>query len=88
VRNALQGQKLTKITRLITTTAPSGAVGNIPFITTNANTLSVESVWAIEKVQGPLDAGFLQLQYSQTALLNFRGKSFPHVTVGTLVKAF
>jgi len=31
---------------------------------------------------------FLQLQYSQTALLNFRGLSFPHVTVGTLIKAF
>ena len=33
-------------------------------------------------------AEYLQLQYSQTALLNFRGLSFPHVTVGTLIKAF
>jgi hypothetical protein len=31
---------------------------------------------------------FLQLQYSQTALLDFGGRRWPHVTVGTLVKAF
>ena len=31
---------------------------------------------------------YQQLPYSQTALLNFRGQSFPHVTIGTLVKAF
>jgi hypothetical protein len=31
---------------------------------------------------------FLQLQYTQTALLNFRGMSFPHVAVATLIKAF
>jgi hypothetical protein len=87
VREALVGRDLTRIVRLITSTAPDGGVGNIPFITANANALSVESVWAIETVQGP-SGSFLQLQYSQTALLNFRGSSFPHVTVGTLVKAF
>ena len=35
-----------------------------------------------------LGAAFLPLQDSQTALLNFRGMSFPHVTVGTLIEAF
>jgi hypothetical protein len=49
---------------------------------------SLEPVFAIEVVQGPSGGEFLQLQYSQTALLNFRGMSFPHVTVGTLIKAF
>jgi hypothetical protein len=88
VRQALEGQTLTQITRLITTTAPAGGIGNIPFITSNANTLSLESVFAIEKVQGPDGNEFLQLQYSQTALLNYRGMSFPHVTVGTLINAF
>jgi hypothetical protein len=39
-------------------------------------------------VHGPQGQEYLQLQYSQTALLNFRGMSWPHVTVGTLVKAF
>ena len=50
--------------------------------------LTLDSVFAIEKVRGPQGREYLQLQYSQTALLNFRGLSFPHVTVGTLVKAF
>lgn len=88
LRNALQGQTLTKITRLITTTPPTGGIGNIPFITKNANTLNLDSVFAVEVVQGPAGDEFLQIQYSQTALLNFRGMSFPHVTVGTLIKAF
>lgn len=88
VRDALSGQTLTHITRLITSTTPGGGIENIPFIVSNANALGLESVFAIETVQGPLGKEFLQLQYSQTALLNFRGLSFPHVTVGTLIKAF
>jgi hypothetical protein len=47
-----------------------------------------DAVFAIETVRGPMGTEFLQLQYSQTALLNFRGLAWPHVTVGTLVKAF
>ncbi|AVA24696.1 heme-binding protein [Rhizobium sp. NXC24] len=81
-----QGQTLKQITRLITSTA--GGIANIPFITTNANTLDLDSVFAIETVVDALGNEFLQLQYSQTGLLNFKGKSFPHVTVGTLIKAF
>lgn len=97
LRDPLRRQTLTHITRLIAMTPPEGAVGNIPFITRNANTPMLESVWAIERVQRPPDpksgvsddvSEFLQLQYAQTALLNFRGMSFPHVSVGTLVKAF
>lgn len=90
LRDALQGQTLTHITRLITSTAAAGGVGNIPFISKNADTISLESVFAIEIVKNPTGDGeeFLQLQYSQTALLNFNGMSFPHVTVGTLIKAF
>jgi hypothetical protein len=88
LRKALQGQKPTQITRLITTTPPVGGIGNIPFITKNADAPGLVSVFAIEVMQGPSGDEFLQLQYSQTALLNFRGMSFPHVTVGTLIKAF
>ncbi|HET9872483.1 MAG TPA: heme-binding protein [Propionibacteriaceae bacterium] len=87
LRDALSGQTLTHITRLIVSTENAGGVSNIPFITANADTKVVESVFAIERVQGA-DGEVLQLQYSQTALLNFRGRSFPHVTVGTLVRAF
>jgi len=87
VRNALKGQDVRKITRLITNT-PAAGVSNIPFISHNADAPSLESVFAIEMVADPSGTEFLQLQYSQTALLNFRGMSFPHVTVGTLIKAF
>lgn len=88
LRTALQNQNLKKIIRLITNTASPSAIGNIPFITANADATSLESVFAIETVEDATGNEFLQLQYSQTALLNFRGMSFPHVTVGTLVKAF
>ena len=88
LRQALEGHVLTHITRLIVSTTSSSEVGNIPFITENADAVSVDSVFAIERVQSQLDVEFLQLQYVQTALLNFRGMSFPHVTVGTLIKAF
>jgi hypothetical protein len=88
LRQALAGQALTHITRLITSTDSAGGIDNIPFIVSNADTLTLESAFAIETVRGPQDREYLQLQYSQTALLNFRGRSWPHVTVGTLVKAF
>lgn len=90
LRSALQGQTLTHITRLITSTATAGGVNNIPFISKNAEAINLESVFAIENVKNSTADGedFLQLQYSQTTLLNFNGMSFPHVTVGTLIKAF
>jgi hypothetical protein len=88
LRQALVGQKLTHVTRLITSTDKAGGIDNIPFIVSNADTPTLESVFAIETVAGPKGREYLQLQYVQTALLNYRGMSFPHVTVGTLVKAF
>lgn len=93
LRDTLQRQvceekkTLTSIVRLITSTSQDG-VANIPFITANANALSLQSVFAIEAVVDADGSEFLQLQYSQTALLDFKGMRFPHVTVGTLVKAF
>ncbi len=83
-----EGKTLNWITRLITNTQSAAGIGNIPFITANANTVSLESVFAIESVSEPSGEEFLQLQYSQTALLNYRGKTYPHITVGTLIKAF
>ena len=88
VRDALQGQYLTKVVRLITSTPPDGGIGNIPFIVKNADTLNLRSVFDIETIQRPTGEKFQQLQYSQTALLNFGGLSWPHVTAGTLIKAF
>jgi hypothetical protein len=88
LRQALEGHTLTHITRLIVSTASAADLCNIPFVSANANAVSLESVFAIERVQGQQDTEYLQLQYSQTALLQFRGQNWPHVTVGTLIKAF
>ena len=85
---AAEGHVLTHATWLITSTERAGGIGNIPFIVSNANPLSFQSVFSVETVRSPAGTEYLQLGYSQTALLNFRGLSFPHVTVGTLVKAF
>lgn len=87
-RQAEQGCRLTKILRLITQTGAKDGIDNIPFITKNADASGFFSVFAIESVQGATGDDFLQLQYSQTVLLNFGGMSFPHVTCGTLIKAF
>lgn len=88
LRDALRGQQIRHITRLITATPAAGGVANIPFITANADNPTLNSVFAIECIVGPQGREYLQLQYVQTAILTFRGLSWPHVTVGTLVKAF
>jgi hypothetical protein len=85
-QQAAEGHAMLSATWLITSTAQAGGIGNIPFIVSNANPLSLESVFSIETVRSPAGTEYLQLGYSQTTLLNFRGLSFPHVTVGTLMK--
>jgi hypothetical protein len=67
--------------------AALGAIGNIPFLFPNADVANVTATFWLERVSNPSGASFLQLQYSQTVLLNFNGLSWPHVTVGTLVKS-
>lgn len=64
-----------------------GGVENIPFLTTNADAATVFATFWIETVKHPHGKKhFLQLQYTQTVLLNFFGLSWPHVSVATLVK--
>jgi hypothetical protein len=58
------------------------APGNAP----NADAAQMTATFWIEKVKlGSRD--FLQLQYTQTVLLNFNGLSWPHVSVATLRKS-
>ena len=83
-----QGCTFVERTLLITSSSQSGGIANIPFISSNANTLDMESVFAIQTVLDATGNEFLQMQYSQVAMLNFRGMTFPHITVGTMVKAF
>jgi hypothetical protein len=53
----------------------------------NAVAALVTSTFWIETVKGPPGKpNFHQLQYTQDVLLNFKGLSWPHVTVGTLIR--
>jgi hypothetical protein len=53
----------------------------------NANASFMSAISWIERVQGP-NGTFLQLQYAQTVLLDFKGLRWPHVSVATLLKTF
>jgi hypothetical protein len=50
----------------------------------NAQAFQMDAIFWIETVQQADGSTFLQLQYSQTVLLNFNGLSWPHVSVATL----
>jgi hypothetical protein len=92
--DAIKGQTITKTTVLsISTTAVLPLVGggtdNTAFLQggaggPNANGAEVTAIFWIETVEGPYHQPFLQLQYTQTVLLNFKGLSWPHVSVATL----
>ena len=63
-----------------------GGIVNIPFVDTNANANSFSAIFWIETVQNSDGTQFLQLQYTQTVILDFIGIKWPHVSVATLVK--
>jgi hypothetical protein len=69
-----------------------GGTDNIAFLQggpggPNAQAAKMTAIFWIEKVAAKgLEPGFLQLQYTQTVLLNFNGLSWPHVSVATLRK--
>jgi hypothetical protein len=82
------GQTITETVVLIVAGADQDT-NNIPFLVTNADVGQVSATFWIETVQEQPphhNRHFLQLQYTQTVLLNFLGLSWPHVTVATLKK--
>jgi hypothetical protein len=88
LRDALVGHTVTQTVVLEVSTAPSGGVENIPFIDKNAEATFVSATFWIETLEHPQRGTFMQLQYTQTVLLNFLGLSWPHVSVATLMKGF
>lgn len=66
--------------------SPSGGITNIPFVVQNAAAKQLDATFWIETVQQPNGSIFMQLQYTQTVILNFLGIDWPHVSVATLVK--
>jgi hypothetical protein len=91
---AIQGQNILSTTNLFVSTANQGGINNIPFVTKNADTTSFEANFWIETVEGQNGSTFLQLQYSQTTILEFLPQfgnptqliQWPHVNINTLVK--
>jgi hypothetical protein len=75
-------------------TAPNvgGGADNIAFLRggpagPNADAAQMTATFWIERVAaGPHGPAFLQLQYTQTVMLNFNRLSWPHVSVATLRK--
>jgi hypothetical protein len=75
-------------------TAPNvgGGTDNIAFLRggpagPNADSARMTATFWIERVAaGPHGPAFLQLQYTQTVILNFNRLSWPHVSVATLRK--
>ncbi|MBV9160177.1 MAG: hypothetical protein JO281_01180 [Pseudonocardiales bacterium] len=88
---AIQGQKITETVVLVISTTNvigghTGGIQNIPFVVDNADAVSMSAIFWIEKVQDPEIGEFMQLQYTQTILLNFLDIDWPHINVATLVK--
>jgi hypothetical protein len=96
--SVIEGQNITNTVVLQVSTEPlpvpsnlpgpfGGGILNIPFVTANANAISLEATFWIETVEPPDAEPFLQLQYTQTVILNFIGINWPHISVATLVKS-
>jgi hypothetical protein len=97
LRTVLAGQTVTETINLIITSAQQpvagGGTANTAFLqgvpggAANADAPQVTAIFWIETVKGENgESDFLQLQYTQTVLLNFNGLSWPHVSVATLRK--
>ena len=63
-----------------------GGILNIPFVKANADANSLSAIFWIETVMDASGATFLQLQYTQTTILEFDGIKWPHISVGTLIQ--
>ena len=91
--DAIASQTITRTEVLdistVTSAAPSfhgGGLLNIPFVASNANVTQFKATFWIETVQQDDGTHFMQLQYTQTVILNFIGINWPHIAVATLVK--
>lgn len=83
---AIKDQNIVQTVTLSVTTAGAGGILNMPFVVTNANATQCSATFWIETVKQQDGSEFLQLQYSQTVLLFFGNITWPHISVGTLIK--
>lgn len=92
---AIADQHIKKTTVLQVDSTNDGGILNIPFVKQNADVTNVSSTFWIEEVINPDGTEFLQLQYTQTVILDFAVQPrscpekiirWPHISVATLVK--
>lgn len=93
--DAIAGQTIVSTTNLVMTTGQTPVIGggtaNTAFLEgnpgegggPNADAVQMTAIFWIEEVESA-GGNFLQLQYTQTVLLDFGGLSWPHVSVATL----
>lgn len=86
LKSAILGQNITSTVVIVISTNPAGKIANIPFLENNANAIQMDAIFWVETVTQPDGSSFMQLQYTQTVILNFLGINWPHVSVATLVK--
>jgi hypothetical protein len=84
--DAIQGQNIVNTVVLKVASIPVGGIVNIPFINVNANATKMEAIFWIETVERADGTQFMQLQYTQTVILNFLDIDWPHISVATLIK--
>jgi hypothetical protein len=92
--DAIATQNITNTVVLIISTAPPangpatqiGGILNVPLDVPNADATRLDAIFWIETVQQADGSTFLQLQYTQTVILNFLGIDWPHISVATLTK--
>jgi hypothetical protein len=82
----IAGQNIVNTVVLQVDSIPIGGIVNIPFITVNANATRMSAIFWIETVQRDDGTQFLQLQYTQTVILNFLDIDWPHISVATMIK--
>lgn len=81
-------------TPIVTPPENIGGLVNIPFVNTNATANHFSATFWVEIMQNTDGTQFVQLQYTQTALLEFAASIqpgnpvafWPHISVGTLIK--
>jgi len=84
--DAIADQEIVNTVVLQVASIPVGGIVNIPFVTVNANATRMDAIFWIETVRRADGTEFLQLQYTQTVILNFLDIDWPHISVATLIR--